>query len=656
MYGGIIFVNPVSIDSAASLVGVSSATIRNWVKAGHLTPANVKPLSFWEHDVIDLKAAIGSGSLDRLRKRANKSNSNTTLIPKEYVGHPHLISTVERIVNTFKAAHLDLDATMYFVALRVLELRGELLLINSANIHELSSFHSWRRNSIKKEITHWHSLLSRRTYTTDYNTIYFSFNNIDGIDGDDFLGIVYQSLNREGDKSNKGSYYTPSNVIDNSLCQQAFSGGSFLDPCCGTGNYLLRAVKLLHLSPTSIYGFDSDGLAVRIARLNFLLAFPSYDSTPNIECLNTLTELATGELLCQTNHLLSKIDFIATNPPWGAYKNSLIQAHKSCGITSNEAFSLFLSKSLTLLREGGVLSFILPESFLKIKTHSDIRSLILTDTKIVRILKLGRQFTGVFTPAIRLDLIKEKPTTKWVVEIKKNGNTFHVEQSRFTNNEHQSFDVDVTSNEVHIMNKIYEAKHITLSGNAEWALGIVTGNNEKYVSEHKKIGMEPVIRGSDISKFRLREPQSFIYFDPKSFQQVAKLSLYRASEKLIYKFISKSLAFAYDDKKKLTLNSANILIPHFPEHGIKIVLAFLNSTVFQYIFLKKYSTHKVLRGDLEKLPFPVLLPNTYKHIEMLVDYIIAGEDRTEELESIIFSSFNLSEDEIELIKLTVKEG
>ena len=644
------FKHSVSIDSAASMIGVSNATIRNWVKAGHLTPAHLSPLCFWQEDVIKLKAAIGSGKVARLRTRANKSNADNTLIPKEYLGHQVLIETVQGIVDAFRSASLDLNATMFVVALRMLELRGEVMLSPSASLHEWSALHAWRRNAIKTEMLQWQATLSEPLEATGYKTIYFT---ITQVDADDFMGLVYQSLNRVGDKSNQGSYYTPSNIINDALCQQSFSGGSFLDPCCGTGNYLLHAINALHVSPENLWGFDSDPLAVRIARINVYLAFPAYASTLNIECLNALTELATGDVFCPSNHMLSTIDFIATNPPWGAYKNSSILFHQSCGINSTEAFALFLAKSLTILREGGVLSFVLPESFLNIRTHREIRSLILDNTKIVRLVKLGRQFTGVFTKVIRLDLIKEKPTPEWSVAIVDDGNFCYVEQSRFNRNEYQSIDIDVTSSEGHIIDKLYAIEHATLRGNADWALGIVTGNNAKYVHSDKAIGMEAVIRGSDIAKFKLKNPQSFIYFEPSAFQQVAHESLYRADEKLVYKFISKSLAFAYDDQQRLTLNSANILIPRLENYGIKVVLAYLNSTVFQYVFMKKYATHKVLRGDLEKLPFPVLPTHACQTIATLVDEIHAGKDKFAELDNLIFSSFQLSDEDIQQIKKAV---
>lgn len=122
---------------------------------------------------------------------------------------------------------------------------------------------------------------------------------------------------------------------------------------------------------------------------------------------------------------------------------------------------------------------------------------------------------------------------------------------------------------------------------------------------------------------------------------------------MIYKFISKKLVFAYDDKQRLTLNSANILIPSLPEMSIKVALAFLNSAVFQYIFEKKFSTLKVLRGDLETLPFPVVNAETQRLIERLVEEAISTQNTPGALEEIIFTAFELSEEEISTIKSAI---
>lgn len=88
-----------------------------------------------------------------------------------------------------------------------------------------------------------------------------------------------------------------------------------------------------------------------------------------------------------------------------------------------------------------------------------------------------------------------------------------------------------------ILNKIYSAKSIKLPENTKFALGIVTGNNKKYIHEERGENEEPIFRGKDIVPYRLKQPQTFIKFTPEIFQQVAPVLLYR-TQKIVYKFIS----------------------------------------------------------------------------------------------------------------------
>ena len=81
---------------------------------------------------------------------------------------------------------------------------------------------------------------------------------------------------------------------------------------------------------------------------------------------------------------------------------------------------------------------------------------------------------------------------------------------------------------------------------------------------------EPVAKGTDVKPFYLGKPAQYLLFDQEKFQQTAPEWKYRAKEKLVYRFISKRLVFAYDDKQSLTLNSANILIPNLDNIPINL--------------------------------------------------------------------------------------
>jgi len=642
----------ISVDHAAKIVGVSSATMRNWAKAGHIAPAKTRPLSFSEMEVLNLKNQLNSGSLHKLRTRANKARSKENILPSEYLSNNDLVENIKGIIDLVNRNKLNIEIVLFVATLRMLEIDKEMFIEPSTDIFDFNSFKAWRRNSIKVEIEKWSYSLGNVESKNQYATIY---DLLTSTAGDDYLGLLYQCLSVVGQKSEGGAYYTPSIIVEDSLRQFANSKHeTFLDPCCGTGKYLIFAAKLLQLKPENIYGFDIDATAVRLARINLLRAFKSHEFSPHIHCLDSLNDLATGERFCETNALIGAIDIIATNPPWGAYKNCGVLPQFSHQIKSGETFSMFLAKSLSLLKNGGRLSFVLPESILKIKTHSDIRKILLSQGSISKIAKLGRQFTGVFSPVIRLDFIKGAPNPNWLVTIEDNKNVSQIEQERFLANDNYAFNVNVCANAEILLNKIYSTNHLTLYKNAVWALGIVTGDNKKHILDVSEKNAEAVFRGADVHQFLLGEPRSFLHFTPNNFQQVAPERFFRLPEKLIYKFISRSLVFAYDDKQKLTLNSANILVPHIPDMNMKVALAYLNSSVFQYIFKKKFSTHKVLRGDVEKLPFPVITKYVHGKIEKMVDLILEGNDIREELDEYIFSTFNLSSKDANLIRNEVR--
>lgn len=86
-----------------------------------------------------------------------------------------------------------------------------------------------------------------------------------------------------------------------------------------------------------------------------------------------------------------------------------------------------------------------------------------------------------------------------------------------------------------------------LKNNAEFGLGIVTGNNKEFISDTKdtKKTMMPILKGTDISRYNIKAPSNYIEFVPAKLQQCAPLSKYQ-SEKIVYRFINKRLTFALD--------------------------------------------------------------------------------------------------------------
>ncbi len=187
-----------------------------------------------------------------------------------------------------------------------------------------------------------------------------------------------------------------------------------------------------------------------------------------------------------------------------------------------------------------------------------------------------------------------------------------------------------------------------------WALGIVTGDNKGKLFPECLAGMEKIYTGKEIQPYVLRPAQNFILYDRANLQQVAKEEIYRSPEKLVYKFISNKLVFAYDDSSSLFLNSANILIPAIPSMSTKAVMAFLNSSLYQFLYIKLFGEVKILKGNLMELPFPEITREENDELTALVDQVLIGDNSKQEvIEDYIFSIYGLTTDQIAYVRRTV---
>lgn len=637
--------NIIDLEKAASFLGISTATARNWVKCGYLQAHTTDNRYFHIEEIENVKANIKNGDLNKLNGRANKSKAERTFIPDEYLQDGVSVDDITKIINFVSDNNIDISLSLLLLSLN--SLQREKILSNITISDLISKNFIFANKQIGEEIKAWLSEIKNSDIKPEYAFLL----DCTIPKQRDTLGFFYQSLLLEGKKSQSGSYYTPEVIVNEIIKDYAKKDSKILDPCCGTGQFLLAFADVIE-NPKNIYGVDVDEIAVRIARLNILIKYKNQNFAPNIVCKNTLFEIGNYDLFSLNDENIRDFDVIATNPPWGVhFSKSDIDRLKTSfpKITSLESFSYFLKKSIDLLRDDGTLSFILPESILNVKTHKDIREIILTNTYIKKVSYLNRVFKNVFTPVIRLDLKKNKKENNQI-EIRKDDETYTAKQSKWKNNQDFVFDIHANGADTAIIDKIYNVHHTTLAGQADWALGIVTGNNKAYIESDKLKDFEEIYKGKDVEKLALNNPSNYIKFTPEKFQQVAPIEKYRAKEKLIYRFISKYLVFAYDDKQKLTLNSANVVIPKIPNYPIKVIAALLNSSPYQFIFQKKFSSIKVLRNHIEQMPLPLWDKEIFNNIIKLVDEAIENNEKFEILDNYIIKQYSLSPEEINHIK------
>ncbi|NMB38699.1 MAG: N-6 DNA methylase, partial [Firmicutes bacterium] len=326
-----------------------------------------------------------------------------------------------------------------------------------------------------------------------------------------------------------------------------------------------------------------------------------------------------------------KFDLIIGNPPWG-YKFSrdearLLADHYYTAGTKGgvESYNLFIEWAINKIADNGIISYILPEAFLTVRLHARARQLILKNCRINKVTCFGTIFPEVNAPVISLVMQRTDKFKQNYVKIKTDGKDYRVPQASFSNMDF-SFNVFGSKTDYEIIRHLRSEVNVQyLKGNADFALGIVTGNNKKYVLKQPQANSEVVITGRDVFKYRIRPGGSYLVYRRDRFQQVASDYLYRAEEKLLYRFINSRLVFAYDDNQLLSLNSANILIPRFSNMSIKYVLAVLNSRIAQFYHAVTNPSPKVLRSQLETIPICVCGKKQENIIVGLVNSIIISE-------------------------------
>ncbi len=284
----------------------------------------------------------------------------------------------------------------------------------------------------------------------------------------DVLGAVYENyLSHRLSKSKKGTtvskdaskrkeqgiYYTPSYIVDyivkNALgpvlekCHSVLDVKKIkvLDPACGSGSFLIKAVDIIAekykkfgyqdeklskriIIEENIYGVDLDPQAVEITRLNLL-----------INALSERTKFSPLKNIKNGNSLLfdwqdefpevfkqGGFDVIIGNPPYikeFVSKDAFKGLHDSLYYQGKmDLWTMFACISIDLLKDRGIMSFIAPNNWITNAGASIMRDKILKDGELKAFIDFGdyKVFTDAGIQTMIYVFEKKKPDKKYIVE------------------------------------------------------------------------------------------------------------------------------------------------------------------------------------------------------------------------------------------------
>jgi type I restriction-modification system DNA methylase subunit len=231
--------------------------------------------------------------------------------------------------------------------------------------------------------------------------------------------MEYSSLSKEltsklskDEKKDNGIYFTPPSCVYNNLQllhPYMSSVSSVLEPSCGSGEYIsaLRSVNpSLNITGIEYNKTIYDGVVGHFSGENI-----------SIICADYLQYKPS-----------TKYDLIIGNPPYYVMKKDAVskEYYKYFDGRPN-IFILFIVKSLQLLNENGILSFILPKNFLNCLYYDKTRAYINNHFQILHIVDC-KDDKYIETQQDTIILIIKKPNAELLIDnspfvLHTNGNT-----------------------------------------------------------------------------------------------------------------------------------------------------------------------------------------------------------------------------------------
>lgn len=636
----------LSMEEVCDILSISSATVLNWVRLGKLNAFD-DGKTFKRSSVESLLNDIRSGKDGRLKSRRNKKNAVGKALYTDYIHNETNIAAVEKMLSLCE--HISEHELRVILAYFAAQLFGQIRSKTQDSV-----FDSLRDDLLGSSESS-DSAPEIISFIADFSLTF--------VPTEDTLGFVYISLRDLSERKQTGSYYTPertvSSLIGSLLNYTDIKGKSICDPCCGTGNFLIGLLNN-GVKADDLYGQDIDEISVFIARINvFLLSVYNAENAPSRELL--MSHIVCGNTL--KNTFDKKFYAVLGNPPWG-YDFSkkdmkyLLYHYLTAKENGMESYELFIEKGFAMLEQNGCMAYVLPEALMNTAAHRQARKCIIENGSFKFVTYLGNAFSGVQCPSVILGIQKDAEGSTENCVVSMNGTSFTISTNRAV--DESLFSFTMNDSEYRCLNAIASVKNAAyLAGNAKFALGIVTGNNKEYVRKTKEAGYETVLKGSDILRYSVKESDNYIRFDPEAFQQVAPTEMYRAKEKLLYRFICEVPVFAYDNRQTLSLNSCNILIPQIEGLDIKYILAVLNSSAAAYFITKKFNSVKLLRSHIEALPIPVISAEKQKPFIKKADRMMNSGGNIsglyKELDDEIMDLYSLSKADRKIIRASLAE-
>lgn len=411
-------------------------------------------------------------------------------------------------------------------------------------------------------------------------------------------------------------------------------GLKILDCACGSGAFLNAALKELRKEHTlidylwakihknelnfsqidntilenNLYGVDINEDSIEITKLSLWLNTTTRNrklTTLNdkIKCGNSLIddESVAGEKAFSWQKEFPEVfekggfDVVIGNPPYIPTESIpekdkvFYEKNYKSAFGRINIYPMFYEKGISLLKENGLLGFITPYTLLKNQYYIEARRLILENTSINCLVDFANIsiFPDATVDSIILILKKEKKQCNvflYICEIenfaKKKYSVSYIKQANiFENNDLSFSNIGKSFN----FKKLY-THTLKLNEIIDFKQGIITGNNQKFITKIKNESSKKVLTGADFNRYYLNWNNNYITYNEKELHRARTPEIFEISEKLLLRQTG-SYPIATIDKESYytldTVHNGKLINNHF---NLRYILCLLNSKLFRFLY------------------------------------------------------------------------
>lgn len=511
---------------------------------------------------------------------------------------------------------------------------------------------------------------------------------------EDTLGILFERLIKEEERKNLGQFYTPQEIVEYMIDYLNIKPNSkILDPTCGCGVFLVTAYNFLkrlnNNALDNIYGVDLNESATKITRINLWLR-----NGQNQRSLQVLeNNIKIGNSIVEDKNIDYRafnwrekfveiidnggFDFVIGNPPYVTLKNNRDynvneSVFSSIANGSTNAASLVIAKSFELVKDGGIMAFVLPKTLLRVNSYSKLRKFLLKNAKILHIYDLGNCFSGVrgeqiilfFQKSKNEEEIKNNNVLIRVFEDKKKAlkgqKEFVIPQCIFK--KYNNFLMFEDQRYYELVEKINNSGQ-TLENFVDIFRGLTISPSSPLITNLKAKENAPIIKGNNISKFS-HYHEYFINIRGLT-KNISKLEQFR-NDKIILQNIFSSesgIISTIDANGDLTFDTVTNLVLKDKTIDMKYVLGLLNSKLINFflmyaIYNKSKLTMHTDKVYVGKLPIKIADNDNQREVVELVNKLEkAGNKKAllRELDNKVYRIYGIGKTEQNLIDESLKK-